>query len=185
MHAKLRIRHASRRRDLAEQRADAPATSATKAPPAWRAPEVTGRPGCGARRRRGLAAVPVGGGAWLRGQHTSARKPPDKFRMQFPHRMNRHEFKNRRISTIRSQTPKCAHGNCMRNRWLTAIAGFQGDVSSRRSAPRHHWHGGRRRSRRAWLRCAWAAGPGLPQKSHAIRLGEDSTRPKDVAISAL
>ena len=27
-------------------------------------------------------------------------------------------------------------------------------------------------------RCAWAAGPGLPQKSHAIRLGEDSTSPK-------
>ena len=43
------------RRGLAEQRADAPATSATKAPPAWRAPAVTGGPGCGARRRRGQA----------------------------------------------------------------------------------------------------------------------------------
>ena len=55
LHAKLRIWHASRRRVLAEQRADAPATSATKAPPAWRAPAVTGGPGCGARRRRGQA----------------------------------------------------------------------------------------------------------------------------------
>ena len=33
----------------------------------------------------------------------------------------------------------------MRNCWLTAIAGFQGNVSSRRSAPRPHWRGGRRR----------------------------------------
>ena len=43
------------RRGLAEQRANAPATSATEAPLAWRAPAVTGGPGCGARRRRGLA----------------------------------------------------------------------------------------------------------------------------------
>ena len=51
--------------------------------------------------------------------------------------------------------------------------------------PHRSQHGGRRRSRRAWPRHPWAAGPGLPQKSHAIRLGEDSTRPKNVAISTL
>ena len=51
--------------------------------------------------------------------------------------------------------------------------------------PHRHRRGGRRRDRRAWPRCAWAAGPGLPQKSHAIRLGEDSTSPKNVAISTL
>ena len=51
--------------------------------------------------------------------------------------------------------------------------------------PHRHRRGGRRRSRRAWPRHPWAAGPGLPQKSHAIRLGEDSTRPKNVAISTL
>ena len=44
--------------------------------------------------------------------------------------------------------------------------------------PHRHRRGGRRRGRRAWPRCPWAAGPGLPQKSHAIRLGEDSTSPK-------
>ena len=32
------------------------------APPAWRAPEGARGPGCGTRGRRGLAAVPVGGG---------------------------------------------------------------------------------------------------------------------------
>ena len=39
---------------------------------------------------------------------------------------------------------------------------------------------------RAWLRCPWAvAGPGLPQKSHAIRLDEDSITSENVAISTL
>ena len=51
--------------------------------------------------------------------------------------------------------------------------------------PHRHRRGGRRRDRRAWPRHPWTAGPGLPQKSHAIRLGEDSTRPKNVAISTL
>ena len=46
-------------------------TTAHQAPLLWRAPEgpgglsITG-PGCGGRGRRGLAAVPVGGGAWPR-----------------------------------------------------------------------------------------------------------------------
>ena len=44
--------------------------------------------------------------------------------------------------------------------------------------PHRHRRGGRRRDCRAWPRHPWAAGPGLPQKSHAIRLGEDSTSPK-------
>ena len=33
-----------------------------------------------------------------------------------------------------NQTPTCAHGNCMRNRWLTAIAGHQGDAPNHTSA---------------------------------------------------
>ena len=41
--------------------------------------------------------------------------PPAKFRMQFPHGTNQHKLKNRRISTIRTHSPICAHGNCMRN----------------------------------------------------------------------
>ena len=59
--------------------------------------------------------------------------PPAKFRMQFPRSTNRRKLKNRRISTIRTQIPTCAHGNCMRNCWLTAIAGHQGNASTRRS----------------------------------------------------
>ena len=52
--------------------------------------------------------------------------------------------------------------------------------------PHRHRRGGHRKDRRARSpRHPWAAGPGLPQKSHAIRLGEDSTRPKNVAISTL
>ena len=48
--------------------------------------------------------------------------------------------------------------------------------------PHRHRHGGHRR---CLPPCRWAVGPGLPQKSHAIRLGEDSTRYKNVAISTL
>ena len=82
----------------------------------------------------GLAAVPVGGGgAWLRGTWATMAPPPAKFRMQFPRSTNRRKLKNRRISTIRTQIPTCAHGNCMRNCWLTAIAGHQGNASTRRS----------------------------------------------------
>ena len=50
--------------------------------------------------------------------------------MQFPHGTNRYKLKNRRISTIRTHTPTCAHGNCMRNCWLTAIAGHQANAPS-------------------------------------------------------
>ena len=68
------------------------------------------------------------------------------------------------------------------------IARHEAPTRSCSATPHRHRRGGRRRDRRAWprhrrdrrtwLRCAWAAGPGLPQKSHAIRLGEDSTSPK-------
>ena len=71
------------------------ATSATR--PHW----------CGGRRRDWRAR--------LRCPWAVTTPPPDNFRMQFPHSMNRHNLKNRRISTIRSQTPTCVHGNCMRN----------------------------------------------------------------------
>ena len=60
--------------------------------------------------------------------------PPAKFRMQFPRSTNQHKLKNRRISRIRTQTSTCAHGKCMRNCWLTAIAGHQGDVPNHTSA---------------------------------------------------
>ena len=99
-------------------------------------------------RKAGLrAAVPVGGGAWpdnepKRRSKLAARTaevggltpPPAKFRMQFPRSTNQHKLKNRRISTIRTQTPTCAHGKCMRNCWLTAIAGHQGDAPNHTSA---------------------------------------------------
>ena len=51
-----------------------------------------------------------------------------------PRSTNRHKLKNRRISRIRTQTPTCAHGKCMRNCWLTAIAGHQGDAPNHTSA---------------------------------------------------
>ena len=60
--------------------------------------------------------------------------PPAEFRMQFPRSTNRHKLKYRRISMIRTQTPTCAHGKCMRNCWLTAIAGHQGDAPNHTSA---------------------------------------------------
>ena len=38
------------------------------------------------------------------------------------------------------------------------------------TATRHHWCGGRRRDRRAWLRCPWAvAGPGRASRRRAER----------------
>ena len=48
--------------------------------------------------------------------------------------------------------------------------------------PHRHRIGGHRRY---LLPCRSAVRPGLPQKSHAIRLAEDSTRYKNVAISTL
>ena len=51
-----------------------------------------------------------------------------------PRSTNRHKLKNRRISRIRTQTSTCAHGKCMRNCWLTAIAGHQGDAPNHTSA---------------------------------------------------
>ena len=86
--------------------------------------------------------------AWLRHPRVTARPPPDKFRMQFPHGTNRCTSKNRRISTIRFQHLKYTQGNCMRN----------------------YCAGG------AWLRCPWPVeGPKSDGKttarqiSHAIR----------------
>ena len=60
--------------------------------------------------------------------------PPAEFRMQFPRSTNQHKLNNRRISRIGTQTSTCAHGNCMRNCWLTAIAGHQGDAPNHTSA---------------------------------------------------
>ena len=100
-----------------------------------------GRPGCGARGPRcpwaaGRTTSRRTGRSSRRGRPKRAAPtpPPAKFRMQFPRSTNRHKLKNRRISTIRIQTPTCAHGNCMRNCWLTAIAGHQGDAPNHTSA---------------------------------------------------
>ena len=102
-----------------------------------------GRPSCEAR---GPQCPWAAGPGWTTGQRAdrSSRRgrpkwaaltpPPAKFRMQFPRSTNQHKLKNRRISTIRTQTPTCAHGKCMRNCWLTAIAGHQGDAPNHTSA---------------------------------------------------
>ena len=104
-------------------------------------------------RWRGLAAVPMDNGTRTQYPQTTATPGPSKFRMQFPHDTNRCTLKNRKISTIRFQYLKYAQGNCMRN------SEMQSGLST---MPRPaHRHGGRRRVRRAWLRCPWAvAGPG-------------------------
>ena len=105
------------------------ATSAPKAPPVRRVPERSeGRAarhaGRGARGWRGLAgqraeapgeARGADGSRCRRPKRAALTPPPAKSRMQFPRNTNRHKLKNRRISTIRTQTSTCAHGNCMRN----------------------------------------------------------------------
>ena len=92
--------------------------------------------GRGARGRRGRTTIQRADRSSRRGRPKRAAPtpPPAKFRMQFPRSTNRHKLKNRRISTIRTQSPTCAHGNCMRNCWLAAIAGHQGDAPNHTSA---------------------------------------------------
>ena len=102
-------------------------------------------------RKAGLqgtrAAVPVGGGAWPDNEPTHRSKvavrmaeaggtdtTASRISHVIPRSTNRHKLKYRRISRIRIQTPTCAHGNCMRNCWLTAIAGHQGDAPNHTSA---------------------------------------------------
>ena len=113
-------------------------------------------------RWRGLAAVPMDNGTRTQYPQTTATPGPSKFRMQFPHDTNRCTLKNRKISTIRFQYLKYAQGNCMRN------SEMQSGLST---MPRPaHRHGGRRRVRRAWLRCPWAAaGPGRTTSRRAER----------------
>ena len=89
----------------------------------------TAGPGRGTRGRRADRSSRCGSP-----KRVAPRPPPAKFRMQFPRSANQHKLKDRRISTIRTQTPTCAHGKRMRNCWLTAIAGHQGDAPNRRSA---------------------------------------------------
>ena len=121
-----RHRRGGRRRDR-RARAAAPERSEGRA---------AGHAGHGARRRRGRTTSQRADRSSRRGRPKWAAPtpPPAKFRMQFPHRTNRHKLKYRRISTIRTQTPTCAHGKCMRNCWLTAIAGHQGDAPNHTSA---------------------------------------------------
>ena len=68
--ARRRPEHQRSRKQQAQSRIPA-------APPAWRAPEGARGPGCGARGRRGPAAVPVGGGrarAGLKTTHPATRQ---------------------------------------------------------------------------------------------------------------
>ena len=85
--------------------------------------------------RQGQAAVPAG--------------DDDTTASQISHAIRLEEVsttsENVAIPTLLIHDSKESRGNCMQNCWLTAIAGFQGDISSRRSAPRHHWYGGHRR----------------------------------------
>ena len=81
--------------------------------------------------------------------------PPAKFRMQFPRSTNRDKLNNRRISTIRTQTPTCAHGNCMRNCWLAAMAGHQGNVPSDISREGPTGAEGAGGNRKAWSPPTW------------------------------
>ena len=92
--------------------------------------------GHGARGRRGRTTSQRADRSSRRGwpKWAALTPPPAKFRMQFPRSTNQNKLKNRRISTIRPQTPTCAHGKCMRNCWLTAIAGHQGDAPNHTSA---------------------------------------------------
>ena len=91
---------------------------------------TTGPPG-----RQGQAAVPAGD------DDTTASQISHAIRLEEVSTIS----ENVAIPTLLIHDSKEPRGNCMRNCWLTAIAGFQGDISSRRSAPRHHWHGGHRR----------------------------------------
>ena len=97
----------------------------------------TAGPGRGTRGRRGLVGQRANAPIEARGadgSRAAPTPPPAEFRMQFPRSTNRHKLKNRRISRIRTQPSTCAHGNCMRNCWLTAIAGHQGDAPNHTSA---------------------------------------------------
>ena len=54
-------------------------------------------------------------------------------------------------------------------RWQ-GLAGLRDAAPSHRSATWCHWYGGRRRGRRAWPRCWWAAaGPGRASRRRAER----------------
>ena len=91
---------------------------------------TTGTPGL-----QGLTAIPAGD------DDTTASQISHAIRLEEVSTIS----ENVAIPTLLIHDSKEPRGNCMRNCWLTAIAGFQGDISSRRSAPRHHWHGGHRR----------------------------------------
>ena len=111
-----------------------------------------------------------------------------KSRMQFPHCTNRHELKNRRISTIRSQIPTCAHGNCMRNYGTPGgtggTAGMGGTGWARvvarrrqldtRTAPRQH---NTPPPRTALCHCRYKTRPAHPSSPHA-RYKTRPARPK-------
>ena len=122
-----RNQHGGHQRDR-RARASAPEKSEGRA---------AGHAGRGARGRRGLVGQRANAPIEARGadgSRAAPTPPPAEFRMQFPRSTNRHKLKNRRISRIRTQPSTCAHGKCMRNCWLTAIAGHQGDAPNHTSA---------------------------------------------------
>ena len=97
----------------------APCKGATRRRHAGKALRMAQNPHChrsGGCWREWLPEGP-GRGAGARPQYpqTTAAPSPGKFRMQFPHDMDRCTLKNRRISTIGLQHLKYTQGNCMRN----------------------------------------------------------------------
>ena len=109
-----------------------------------------GTAGPGPRHRRDRkaelrAAVPVGGGAGQRanvpieargadGRSGRADTTASRISHAIPSQHESTQAQKPQNINDQNQTPTCAHGNCMRNCWLTAIAGHQGDAPNHTSA---------------------------------------------------
>ena len=98
---------------------------------------------CGTRGRRRLAAAPVGGRAWPDNDPTRRSKLAARtaeaggtdttaryISHAIPPRYESTQSQKPQNINDQNPTPTCAHGNCMRNCWLAAIAGLRGDVPS-------------------------------------------------------
>ena len=118
-------------------------------------------------RRVGLAVTPPAIPTEARSRPTTPltrpkRRPPRPKHPKFTHfhrsglRFGRFPAQRRSIGGVgrRRRVPECLAAAPVGGR---AWPGFE---TTRRSATRHHWCGGRRKDRRAWLWCPWAAGPG-------------------------
>ena len=123
---------------------------------------------------------------WPTGPGRGTRERQRHHRPQISHAIRLEEVstmsENVAIPALLIHDSKESRGNCMRNCWLAAVAGFQGDAPSHTSATWYHWcggHGGAEEHRRDWrarLRRPWAAGPGQATHRHPDRL-EAAARP--------